>query len=486
MLKGKRFLKYGQKFLGTVGNQRTDISSPDTLFHFFESESKKHAGAKKIVKLTHFLFFDIDNKKIIINRGAILILIIILHLGISFFIFSSDLLGKEQKTEKSKKIINVDKDIVDIDVVNADLFDVLNEFGQKAGINIIIIDKKVINRKITAEFKGVDVVNALKKILGENYAFIFSKDLTGKEKYILREVMVLERGLLETKNKEFYTPKELIKLKWGKLENQAGILKLPNFYYGPQSFTIDRNGNIYLLDSINRRVKVYDKNNRFIKEIPIINSRAEDILIEDNLFFILDTPSNSITKYDFEGRVLENIKIPYEIELITGIFKDNKDILTIETAREETFKIIKEDKEFKFIKNETLGIQPQNSEAFYYTEKIDGKTGVLKIFEPKGLKEIYYRPDPDKVLGTIIFAGIDKSKKNIYVVVEELEGFKVDRKIVKYSPDGVLQTSFSLPINNYTFFFKDLRVTDDGKILFLSSTQEEVKVSSFEIPLEGR
>lgn len=116
---------------------------------------------------------------------------------------------KKINRKKSKTIIEIKNNNIIIDVENANLFDVFEAIGIKAGVKINI-EKDVINRKITAKYKGTEIETALKKILGKNYALVFSKDLSAQNKYILKEIRVAEMSLLKTISDKDYTAKELL------------------------------------------------------------------------------------------------------------------------------------------------------------------------------------------------------------------------------------------------------------------------------------
>lgn len=117
-------------------------------------------------------------------------------------------LRDKKNRESFKTIIEIKENAISIDVENANLFDVLDEIGLKAGVKITI-EKNVINNKITAKYKGEEIETALKGILGKNYAFVFSKDLSAPKKYRLKEVRVVEMSLLNAINKESGTQKDL-------------------------------------------------------------------------------------------------------------------------------------------------------------------------------------------------------------------------------------------------------------------------------------
>lgn len=172
---------------------------------------------------TNMTFYDFDFRPTLI--GLIVLTSIFMWFGLDAWaevnnkalpsnnskIISEDKPLHDRKTnrERSKTIIEIKDNTISIDLENANLFDVLDEIGLKAGVKITI-EKNVINNKITAKYKGKEIETALKRILGKNYAFVFSKDLSAPKKYRLKEIRVAEMSLLKAINKESDTQKDLI------------------------------------------------------------------------------------------------------------------------------------------------------------------------------------------------------------------------------------------------------------------------------------
>ena len=76
--------------------------------------------------------------------------------------------------------------------------------------------------------------------------------------------------------------KVVIRALWGKGADQIGLLKEPDC--GPQgamSFTVGKDGSIYILDQINERVQKYDAQGKIVGSTPIGTSLADTIAVAD-------------------------------------------------------------------------------------------------------------------------------------------------------------------------------------------------------------
>ncbi|MBI5664904.1 MAG: hypothetical protein HZC49_07440 [Nitrospirae bacterium] len=90
-------------------------------------------------------------------------------------------LAKQESTSK----IEMKDNLITADLKNADLPEVLKEIEKATGVKISVV-KELEGKKATANFENLDAESALRKLLGNNYVFVFSKE---KDKYVLKEVM---------------------------------------------------------------------------------------------------------------------------------------------------------------------------------------------------------------------------------------------------------------------------------------------------------
>lgn len=91
---------------------------------------------------------------------------------------------------------------------------------------------------------------------------------------------------------------------------------------GPQSFTVDGQGNIYILDQINSRVQVFGENGLYLREIAVPSS-ADTISVDGaGNVFVLDQTLGTISVYGPSGDKQSTIELPRDIQNVTAMFVD--------------------------------------------------------------------------------------------------------------------------------------------------------------------
>lgn len=94
----------------------------------------------------------------------------------------------------------------------------------------------------------------------------------------------------------------------------------PNYYfYYPSDIETDSKGNIYILDTYNNRIQIFDFKGNFLKTIgrygtgPLELNKPEDISIDEknNKIFISDTRNQRIQISSMEGKFINTIKLRF-------------------------------------------------------------------------------------------------------------------------------------------------------------------------------
>lgn len=308
------------------------------------------------------------------------------------------------------------------------------------------------------------------------------------------------------KNQQKYEAKVIIHLQWGTKKGEFGYAN-PDYFKGDiihllGGIGISPDGNIYIGDSSNKRVLVYDENGKFLKQI--------EVELENFVFLAVDKNSNLYVSYSFlssppenkhftyiynnEGKLIR--KLPYCARAdqdtwnnITGIrfhpkekwnlflYDYDTDTLTnIEETRtdEKGQRYITEyfdylDKEgnyyvvsggYKISKIEYSKKNPYGEYYIYEPLHIE-KFSKNKQF----MKKIVFSSKNDKYLPVQHIIGIDMfnntyllgiSKDNIEKLAEDYR--KVDRKcdtIIKIGPDGNIVSTINL-IERYPYEYRFL------------------------------
>jgi len=154
--------------------------------------------------------------------------------------------------------------------------------------------------------------------------------LTGREERNLKVIEELEEIVKNTKVVSgLFSKQVIIKAKWGEGPGEFALEPLPESYEYRTSFTIDADGNVYIVDPNNQRINVFSKEGIFAKSIPIPEqliytykdektSLVEGIGIDKNGSVYLPSSSTSalltsggsgevVFKIDAKGKVLDSL-----------------------------------------------------------------------------------------------------------------------------------------------------------------------------------
>ena len=117
-------------------------------------------------------------------------------------------------------------------------------------------------------------------------------------------------GLLADDFTETYAHDLVLNIPWGPAPDEMGIHNLSDgSRYGPGSFDIDMRGRMYILDTVNRAVKVYARDGRLQNHFPVdIQSRMGFLDVDNSGGIWVSDPENRIVlKYTSEGVIRKRI-----------------------------------------------------------------------------------------------------------------------------------------------------------------------------------
>jgi len=112
---------------------------------------------------------------------------------------------------------------------------------------------------------------------------------------------------------EQYESKVILSLPWGSGPNEIGYAKegpedQEGLRYGPTAIDVDQDGNIYILDTVNQRVKVFDQNGELLRSFPV--RRWPGALAVDREESVWVLRGHTIHRYTSQGTPIETIQIP--------------------------------------------------------------------------------------------------------------------------------------------------------------------------------
>ncbi|MCD6579829.1 hypothetical protein J7L48_10175 [bacterium] len=119
-----------------------------------------------------------------------------------------------------------------------------------------------------------------------------------------------------------YVPKVITEGKWGTGSGEFGG-QLKGFCQEPFSFTVNHNGNIYILDQFNKCIQKYNRNGKYIHEIKIREDCDIAVDLSENIYLnyankiykhekkweIICHLSKIILEYNKYGKLLSKIKV---------------------------------------------------------------------------------------------------------------------------------------------------------------------------------
>lgn len=265
---------------------------------------------------------------------------------------------------------------------------------------------------------------------------------------------------------------------------QVAISPAPANNFGPPSVITDETGqSLYLLDSANRRILVFDTTDNRWSSIelssisPIINrdgtstalspTQADDLCVMDEgrHFYLLFSRDKKVTLYSKTGRVIRTYSIDNNFNPI-GIRCHQESGLIFDAIDGHFF----HQQDGKQLNAFPIGQYQVQVEQYQDSQ---GTQGIIWFRNDKTQMsgEISIKSSPSGLLKSVNFIGLDKDK-NVYISVEEVpaadsitsEIEPVMRWLRKYSPTGELAAQVELPYSLYAYTVQDLAVTPSGDV----------------------
>jgi hypothetical protein len=311
---------------------------------------------------------------------------------------------------------------------------------------------------------------------------------------------------------ETYISKTLITAKVGDGPGEIGIMpEMPERpASGPPSFTVDKEGNIYILDGYNTRVAKFDSQGTFLVNIPYEQPLAAGDIAVDNkgLIYLLDRSlygpdSASITQrvklYDQEGNLMREYFKPDWMEEITWISLDENGNLLAEGRRKAEPKpaiplpadipshrsiVTLGDSQEMFTREQQLA-----SEKFGYMHK--GGVFFSRLIESGPDKGMYLHGQNGELIAKLPLRTsspleyissyeVDRVG-NIYVALMTSEGEqKLVQEIQKYDMEGNLIASLFMPKSYYAHPSRSIVVDDQGSIYYMQCYLDRTEVIKWE------
>lgn len=243
--------------------------------------------------------------------------------------------------------------------------------------------------------------------------------------------------------------------------------------FGPQSFGVDRQGNIFICDTVNRRVQAFAADGTYRMSIPVQAPAAPaDIAIDDagNLY-VLDDAQGILDQYDPQGRLQRRISVV--VEQPRGPLHIVGDTLYLSSDGS--------DRPIGVIVRgllepvaETSGVMPSSSlpgivgrtsGRRYAAQRVDLTKGVVEVFDAAGTPIQTINASAPQLLSVRFLQ--EDAGGNIYVQIERgaTEGIGALLEVYVFDAQGAFICRVPIPENRYeTSTVKLLDVGVDGSI----------------------
>jgi len=179
-----------------------------------------------------------------------------------------------------------------------------------------------------------------------------------------------------------YRGEVLAQMSWGSGQSELGILVQADGHYGPQSFLLSNSNSLYILDSVNNKLKEYDLfNGKMISELDIA-AYSRDITQDFNGNTII-LSHDRLSTYSKSGELVSVRNLPSEFPFISGLVTDADKLAYLELSRGDSLdlRVLKYSKEA--VKSLKTGIASRGS--FYQVEKIDSIFARVHHFDSTGV-----------------------------------------------------------------------------------------------------
>lgn len=94
----------------------------------------------------------------------------------------------------------------------------------------------------------------------------------------------------------------VLDLKWGDGPNEIGLIQ-GEYIFGPASFLVDGNNTIYILDSANERMSIFNAKGELVRNFPVTGI-GETCWGDNGHIFMNDGNAHNILEYTIDGQLL--------------------------------------------------------------------------------------------------------------------------------------------------------------------------------------
>jgi hypothetical protein len=255
---------------------------------------------------------------------------------------------------------------------------------------------------------------------------------------------------------------------------------------GPESFSSDAEGNLYLCDTVNQKISIWSPRRRSFTEFSLSTEISPNDIALDSRgqIYVFDALKGKLHQIDKSGNVLTSVAADDSHRRVRGPIHVVGDLIYMAGGDQEDILIGKIDNGIlnspAIEATSTLpgrGIHGASGKR-YYLRLIRGKGAMLEISHPdSALFQSLELKQPN--LLSIQFLGEDR-KENFYLQTEFLENQALVLEVQKFNGQGLQLASVRIPENNYqAWSVKLLSVDENGTIHQFLPARDKGRLRSF-------
>jgi len=276
-------------------------------------------------------------------------------------------------------------------------------------------------------------------------------------------------------------------LQWGEGTNSVKLAKVPARNIAPQSFVLQEDGKLYLLDSSGTQISLREQGN-IISNIQLSEGNGNDFCMLDQQVYLLNANDKYVARYNKTGEFQQVYPIVQSDFIPVNLECDSQLGIAVESSSGESYLVDEDNSIGKETKQDGTPLKfkglLKNGKAIYLERYASGKGNVW--IQDTISKEITEFPVTSShgSIATLTLIDVDK-QNNLYLSVEETVGEQVNRLLQKYSLTGELLAEVTLPYSLYANTFKDLSVTNDDEVAQIIPLRDSFEVVKWQLTPKG-
>jgi hypothetical protein len=303
-------------------------------------------------------------------------------------------------------------------------------------------------------------------------------------------IAFLSMMLINPARAEKYTFEQIAILEYGGADDQIGLVNEPEMERcGPNSFAVTERGDIYILDSVNQKVKIFSASGKLLR-LQDIDFVASDLAVDDNGdMFLFDATRRVVEHIDVNGERQKSIQIDELARKAFSLQAIDGEVIFYTADQRAT--VLSQNLQGKTVLVETLalsskkGMKGRNGKRFK-TLRNSNRIGEIYILDAdsKALNTITL---PIENVASITFLGQDKDGNSYFQLeISEKDVQGVVLSVYCLDNDDHLQSVIeNMPNNYFVWTAKLLQVDAKGNIFQVLPTEENVQINVWKRQADG-